>query len=281
LQRQVILEKSEKVKEIRDLVQKFEAIGIADLRKVRAHQLQELRRELKNTAYLRVAKNALVERAISESEDKPNIEMLRENLKGSNLLLFTNLNPFKLALILERSKVKAFAKAGDIATDDVIVPAGNTGQPPGPIISQLGSVGIPTRIESGSVWVNRDTVVARKGDVISESLAPILSKLGIKPVEMGLSLKAVYDDGIVILGEQLRLNLDDHRKSLIEAYTQAFNISLDAAYPVPENISLLIKIASQEAYNLAINASIPSSETIRDLIMKAYFEAMALSSKML
>jgi len=281
LQRQVILEKSEKVKEIKDLVQKFEAIGIADLRKVRAHQLQELRRELKNTAYLRVAKNALVERAISESEDKPNIEMLRGNLKGSNLLLFTNLNPFKLALILERSKVKAFAKAGDIATDDVIVPAGNTGQPPGPIISQLGSVGIPTRIESGSVWVNRDTVVARKGDVISESLAPILSKLGIKPVEMGLSLKAVYDDGIVILGEQLRLNLDDHRKSLIEAYTQAFNISLDAAYPVPENISLLIKIASQEAYNLAINASIPSSETIRDLIMKAYFEAMALSSKML
>jgi len=279
LQRQVILKKSEKVKEIRDLVQKFEAIGIADLRKVRAHQLQELKRELKDTAYLRVAKNALVERAISESKDKPNIERLRENLKGSNLLLFTNLNPFKLALILERSKMKALAKAGDIATDDVIVPAGNTGQPPGPIISQLGSVGIPTRIESGSVWVNRDTVVAKKGDIISESLAPILSKLGIKSVEMGLSLKAIYDDGIVIPEEQLRLNLDDHRRSLIEAYMQAFNLSLNAAYTVHENISLLIKIASQEAYNLAINAGIPSSETIKDLVMKAYLEAMALSFK--
>jgi len=279
LQRQVILEKSEKVKEIRDLVQKFEAVGIADLHKVRAHQLQELKRELKDTAYLRVAKNALVERAISESKDKPNIERLRENLKGSSLLLFTNLNPFKLALILERSKVKAFAKAGDTATDDVIVPAGNTAQPPGPIISQLGSVGIPTRIESGSVWVNRDTVVAKKGDIISESLAPILSKLGIKSVEMRLLLKAIYNDGIVIPEEQLRLNLDDHRRSLIEAYMQAFNLSLNAAYTVPENISLLIKIASQEAYNLAINASIPSSETIEDLVMKAYFEAMALSSK--
>jgi len=279
LQRQVLLKKAEKVKEIRDVIQKYNVIGIASLHKVRASQLQQLRRNLEKIAHLRVIKNELMKRAISESEGKPNLEKLKEHLKGSNLFLFTNLNPFKLVLLLEKSKVKDFAKAGDIATEDVIVPAGNTGLPPGPIISQLGSVGIRTRIESGSVWVNRDTVVARKGEVISESLAPVLSKLGIKSVEMGLLLKVVYDEGLIIPEEELKLNLEEYKQNLSEAYMQAFNLSLNAAYPTRENISMLIQIAAMKAYNLALNASIPTPETIKDLIRKAYLEAAALSSK--
>lgn len=279
MQRQVLLKKAEKVKEIRDVIQKYNVIGIASLHKVRASQLQQLRRNLEKIAHLRVIKNELMKRAISESEGKPNLEKLKEHLKGSNLFLFTNLNPFKLVLLLEKSKVKDFAKAGDIATEDVIVPAGNTGLPPGPIISQLGSVGIRTRIESGSVWVNRDTVVARKGEVISESLAPVLSKLGIKSVEMGLLLKVVYDEGLIIPEEELKLNLEEYKQNLSEAYMQAFNLSLNAAYPTRENISMLIQIAAMKAYNLALNASIPTPETIKDLIRKAYLEAAALSSK--
>lgn len=276
----MVPEKAERVKEIKSLIQKYRAIGIASLNKVRAPQLQELRKKLEETAYLRVIKNALMEKAIGECQGKPNIEKLREHLKGSNLFLFTNLNPFKLAFLLERSKVKDHAKVGDIATEDIIVAAGNTGLPPGPIISQLGSVGILTRIEAGSVWINRDTVVARKGEVISESLAPILSKLGIKPIEMGLSPKVVYDDGFFILGEELGLRLEEYEKDLGEAYAQALNLSLNAAYPMAENISVLIKMTILESYNLAFNASILSPEVMPDLIRKAYAEAVILQSRM-
>jgi len=279
LQRQVILEKAEKVRELRDMVQKYQALGIASLYKVRASQLQELRKKLEGVAQVRVIKNAVVERAVSGFEGKPNIDRLMEHLKGPNLLVFTNLNPFRLALLLERSKVKAFAKAGDVATEDVVVPAGNTGLSPGPIISQLGSVGIPTRIESGSVWVNRDTVVARKGEVISESLAPILSKMGMRAMEMGLSLKAVYDAGAIIPEEELKLDLDGYRQNIAEAYMEAFRLSLNAMFPMVDNISTLVKIAYIEAYNLAINASLPSPDIIGDLLKKAYLKAVALSSK--
>lgn len=279
MQRQVILEKAEKVRELRDMVQKYQALGIASLYKVRASQLQELRKKLEGVAQVRVIKNAVVERAVSGFEGKPNIDRLMEHLKGPNLLVFTNLNPFRLALLLERSKVKAFAKAGDVATEDVVVPAGNTGLSPGPIISQLGSVGIPTRIESGSVWVNRDTVVARKGEVISESLAPILSKMGMRAMEMGLSLKAVYDAGAIIPEEELKLDLDGYRQNIAEAYMEAFRLSLNAMFPMVDNISTLVKIAYIEAYNLAINASLPSPDIIGDLLKKAYLKAVALSSK--
>jgi len=279
LQRQALLTKGEKVREVRDTIQKYQVIGIASLQKVRASQLQELRRRLKHTAHIRVIKNTLVEQAIHQSQERPNVEKLNEYLKGSNLFLFTNLNPFRLALLLEKSKVKDIAKAGDIVTEDVVVPAGNTGIPPGPIISQLGSVGIPTRIESGSVWVNRDTVVARRGEVISETLAPVLSKLGIKAIEMGLSLKVVYDDGTIVPEEDLKLDLEEHRKSIGEAYIQGLTLSLNATYPTAENIAMLVLMASTEAFNLAFNASFLTRDTIADLIRKAYFQALALVAK--
>ena len=279
MQRQSLLQKAEKVEEIKKLLRKYRTIGVADLHKVRASQLQELRKKLKGIANLQVIKNTLMQRAISELKDLPKIKNLTEYLQGSNLFLFTNMNPFKLALILEKSKVKGFAKAGDIASDDIVVPAGNTGVAPGPIISQLSSVGIPTRIESGSVWINQDTVVAKKGEVISQSLAAVLSKLGIKAFEAGLSMKVVYDDGLIIPREKLVIDLEEYSQMISEAHMQAFNLSLSTAYPTAENTTVLLQIATSEAYRLAINANIPTPQTIADLIRKAHLEALALYSK--
>jgi large subunit ribosomal protein L10 len=185
-----------------------------------------------------------------------------------------------LALLLEKSRVKTTAKAKDIASMDVIVPAGNTGLPPGPIISLLGSVGLPTRIETGSVWVNKDTLVAKKGDVIDARLTSVLSKLNIKPVEAGLIMKTAYEDGFIITDEQLHLDLDGFRRSIIEAKANALNLSLNCTYPLPENIQLLIQGAHRRAYNLALNVAIPMSETIGDLLRKASMEALSLGAKL-
>lgn len=279
MQREALLEKSREVEGVKSLLKQYKVIGIANLHKVRAAQLQELKRNLEKDAYLRVIKNTLTDKAVSECEDKPKIEELRKFLEGSNIFLFTHINPFKLASLLERSKVKMIAKAGDTAPQEIIVPAGNTGLPPGPIMSQLNTVGIPTRIEAGSVWISRDTLVAKKGEVISERLAAVLSKLGIKSVEAGLSLKAVYDDGLVMTEDQLRLDLKEFEQSIAEAHAYALNLSLNAGYPTATNVSMLIGTAHQEAYNLALNANVASPELIVDLIRKAYREASMLNSK--
>jgi len=278
--RQTMLVKAEEVEEIKNLIQQYKAVGIASLQKVRSTQLQELRRKLEKNAHFRVVKNTIVKRAIAECKGKPGIENLEEHLGGSNIFLFTNLNPFKLALLLEKSRVKTTAKAGDVSAFDVIVPTGNTGLPPGPIISQFTAVGLPTRIEAGSVWVSRDTLVAKKGDAITARLASVLSKLGIKPVEVGLTMKVVYDEGLILTEEQLRLDLDEFQRNLKEAYAYAFNLSLKAAYPLPENIAFLLQTAHHEAYKLALNAGILTRDTIADLIRKAHTEMLSLSSRL-
>ncbi|MFQ6095286.1 MAG: 50S ribosomal protein L10 [Candidatus Bathyarchaeia archaeon] len=278
MQRQALLEKSRQVEKAKSLIEEYKVIGIASLHKVRASQLQELKRKL-GDVHMRVIKNAVMERAISGCEDKPNLQKLKNFLKGSKIFLFTDINPFKLALLLDKSKVEMFAKAGDIAARDVIVPAGNTGLSPGPIISQLNLVGLPTRIEVGSVWISRDTLVAKKGEVISQRLAAVLSSLGIKSVEGGLSLEVVYDDGLILTGDQLHIDLEEFQRKIRQAYLDTLNLSINAAYPTAENIMMLIQNAHQEAYNLALNASIVTRELIVDLIQKAYTEASILNSK--
>jgi large subunit ribosomal protein L10 len=278
--RQSTLLKADEVKELTSFLSQYNALGIASLQKVRAVQLQKLRKKLEKSAYLRVVKNSLIKRAVSEAKDKVGMENLEEHLTGPNLFLFTNLNPFKLVILLEKSRVNAAARAGDVAAFDVIVPAGNTGLAPGPIISQFTAVGLRTRIESGSVWVSKDTLVVKKGEPISTQLASLLSKLGIKPVEVGLSLKVVYDDGLILTEEDLKVDLDEVRRSVEEAHQYAFNLSLEAAYPLPENISFLLRRGQQEAYSLALNAGIPTKDTIADLIRKANMEMLSLSEKL-
>jgi large subunit ribosomal protein L10 len=273
---QVLEEKSSEVDAIKDILKEYKSIGIASLKKVRASQLQEIKKSMAGKVYLRVLKNTLMKLAIEEMNQE-DLKKLEQYLAGSNVYLFTDLNPFKLALLLERGKVKTTAKSGDIAANDVIVPSGNTGQPPGPIISQLNAVGLPTRIESGSVWVSKDTLVVRKGEEINERLAGVLSKLGIKAVELGISMRAVFDDGLMITGEQLVVDVNATRKSVEQSNQEAFALAMGISYPSKETIKPLLQNAHQKAVALAVNAAIPTKETIGDLIRKANSEMTSLS----
>ncbi len=273
----VLEEKAGEVEEIKKVLQGYKSIGVASLKKVRALQLQELKKSLAGKVYMRVIKNTLIRIAIENLGDE-DLKKLEPYLEGSNVLLFTDLNPFKLALMLERGKVKTTAKSGDIAAMDVVVPTGNTGQPPGPIISQLNSVGLPTRIESGSVWVSKDTLVVRQGEEINERLASVLSKLGIKAVEAGLSMRAVYDEGLIIVEDQLRIDVDGTAKSLQQSQGEAFALALGIVYPSSETIVALLQVAHQKAVALSVGAAVPTKETIADLIRKANAEMQSVTN---
>lgn len=274
---QVLQGKISEVEEIKELLTGYKYIGIASLHKVRAPQLQALKKNLADKVYMRVLKNSLIKFAI-ENLGKDDLKKLEDHLEGSNLFLFTNLNPFKLSILLERGKVKTTAKSGDIAAMDVTIPAGSTGQPPGPIISQLNAVGLPTRIESGSVWVSKDTLVVRKGEVISERLAAVLSKLGVKAVEAGLSMNAVLDEGLIIGGDLLRVDVETTRQNIEQSHNDAYILSITIAYPTTENISALLQTAHKKAFILALNAAVPAKEIIADLIRKANMQMLNLNS---
>jgi len=276
---QVLQQKTKEVEDLTKLISRYKVIGIASLNKIRAAQLQEFKKNLADKVFMRVLKNTLMKLAIENCKERPDLKRLEEHLKGSNVFMFTDVNPFNLALTLEKGKVKTTAKSGDIAAFDVVVPAGNTGQPPGPIISQLNAVGLPTRIESGSVWINKDTLVVKKGEVINERLASMLSKLGIKPVETGLAMTVAFDEGLIIMQDRLKIDVDGTEHEIADAYATAFALSLGTGYPTEDTIAALLVVAHREAYALAIGAVIPTKETIADLVRRANAEMLSLSSR--
>jgi large subunit ribosomal protein L10 len=275
---QVLQEKSTEVDAIKDIFKEYKSVGIASLKKVRASQLQELKKTMRGHVYLRVLKNTLIRIAIEELNQQE-LKKLEEYLEGSNVFLFTDLNPFKLALMLEKGKVKTFAKAGDTAAEDIVVPSSNTGQPPGPVISQLNAVGLPTRIENGSVWVSKDTLVVRRGEPINDRLAGVLSKLGIKSVELGISMRAAYDNGLIITGDQLKVDVAATKKSVESSNQEAFALALEIGYTSKDTIKPLLQRAHQKAVALSVSAAIPTKDTIADIIRKANAEATSLSEK--
>lgn len=270
--------KREMLESVVERLEKYEAVAVADLTGVRAPQIHEFRRKLRGKVEFLVTKNTIFKKAAERlSSKKKGIVKLADSLRGPNLFLFTNMSPFSLSILLNKSKVKVAAKAGDVATSDIIVPAGNTGLPPGPIISEFGKLKIPTRIDSGSIWIASDTLVAKKGDVISAELASLLSRLGIKPVEVGLRLKLAYQDGLVFTEEDLSVDLEKLEGELKLAASHALNLSVNAGYLTRETAPLILAKAHAQAFALAVEAEYPAKETLSSALKLAYSRAMALS----
>lgn len=258
------------------LLNDHKLIGAADLSKVGSGMLQDMRKQLRGQVVVRGIKNTLMRIAMEKAGLEGTEEFLSK-IKGQNIYIFSNGNPFTLANSLHKNKVKVFAKTGDIALEDITISSGNTGLSPGPIISKFGALAIRTRIEAGNIWVVNDTAVAKRGDEISDDLADLLTRLGIRASEMGLEIKAVYEDGVIIPREDLILDIEAYAGQLAAAYSGAFQVALKAAWPTPATIPSLISIAAQNARRVAVEASYLTKETSTELIAKANAQALSLA----
>ena len=279
LARRIQPKKKEALEKMKKIMTEYDIVAAADLHGVRSTQIQEMRKTLRGKAQMLVTKNNLLKKAGQELEPKKKgISKFADSIDGPLAFLFTNMNPFELILFLNKNKVKVPAKGGDIATGDIIISAGNTGLPPGPIISEFGEVKIPTKIESGSIWVSKDTVVAKKGDKISAKLASVLTRLGMKPMEAGLSIVAAYDKGAILGRDSLTLDLDEFRQDISKVFVQALTLACEATYLTPESALPIFRKAWQQAYALAVQSEYATPETIEQIVKTAHAEMLALEN---
>ncbi len=279
LTQQVAVWKKEIFSDLTKLLERYSVVAVADLQKVRSSQIQEIRKKLRGKAEFIVAKNTILRKA-SESiaSKKGNIDKFASELTGSKVLIFTQMNPFELIIFLNKNKVRVPAKGGDIATSEIMVPGGNTGLQPGPVISEFNEAKVQTRIEGGSIFVARDTVVAEKGDVISNKTASLLSKLGMKPMEAGLSLTYAYDNGLVLGPSDLMFDLDQMKNDFASAARSAFGVAVEASIMLPETAPALISKAYRQAVAVSVEAGFLTKKTTELIIQKAFRNMNALSS---
>ncbi|MDH5806449.1 MAG: 50S ribosomal protein L10 [Candidatus Verstraetearchaeota archaeon] len=264
------------VEKLVTLFQNYSIFAIGNLHGMKAKHIQSIRKNFRGLFEVYVAKNTLIKKALEKiPKFNEHIEEISKYLTGQNILIFSNTNPFSLYLLLEKNKIPSEASPGDIATEDIIVPAGNTGLQPGPILSKFSAAKIPTKIQEGSVWIVKDTIVAKKGDVISADLADILKKLGLKPIMVGLKLKMAFD-GTVIPGEVLAIDLEKYKSEIKTAVEYAINLAFNIAYPTKEVLPLLISKAYMEAKAIATISALPIPDILKDSILIAIMQGKRL-----
>ncbi|MCK5506032.1 MAG: 50S ribosomal protein L10 [Thermodesulfovibrionia bacterium] len=271
--------KVEEVSRIEQLVNEYSIVGLAQLNKVPAKALHGLRDSLRGDVVITMSKKKLIKRAF-ENSGKENLIELANQIHGVTALLFTNMNPIKLAQFLESKAVKGPAKPGDIAPVDITVKAGDTKIAPGPIISELNqNLKTPTLIKNGTVHIRTDTVTHHVGDYIDAKQAQLLGRLGLEPMTIKLDFYSAWEAGEIIPSEVLHLNIDEILGNVTLAASEALNIALALGMMTAETVQPLLQkgIRAARAVGLALpDMIIP--ELVDAYVAKAQREASVLQT---
>jgi len=275
---------SEKKREIVDNLKTqllaYPIIGLVKIDNIGARIVQQMRKELRTEATIIMAKNSLMKIAVSEvKKEIKGIENLLDYIVGSCAFLLTKTNPYRLASFMDKNKVPAPAKAGQIAPNDVIIRPMNTGIPPGPVIAELQSLGLKTKIEGGQIRIVEEAIVTKEGDRVNRTVALLLRRLNIDPFEAGLSFVVAFENGVILPGDALIIDFDYYEQNLRWAYNSALNLAVNAGIVTKQSIALIIANANQFAINLSVNSAFITEKTMPMILSTAVQRSMNVAAQ--
>ncbi len=267
------------VEELVDLFTSKKVIGIAEIGGIPAPQMQHMRKNLRETASIRSAKNTLIYRALDAAEKKVNgLSGLRDAVSGQTAIIATDMNPFKLFSMIKATRTMAPAKGGEIAAYDIAVKAGDTAFKPGPVVGELQKAGFPAAIQGGTVVIKNDKVIVPIGEKIPVDVAQMLTRLEIYPVEKGITLHAVYEEGSIFRPDVLDIDIDEFMVKISQASNNSFNLAIESAWVNSLTIKPLLHKAYNHAITIALERNILTKETVKQLISKAHGNMLAIAS---
>lgn len=268
--------KVDSVEKLTSIISESKMIGLVNVEGVGAKQLQGIRDSLRGSAIIKMSRNTLMIRALEKSTKK-GMKDLIEYVSGPVAFVFSDQDPFVLSKFLSENKAAAPAKGGQISPKDIIILAMNTGVAPGPFISELAGLKIPSRVKGGSIHITADTVAVKAGDVISNAMAMMLSRLGIEPMELQLTLIAAYTDGEVLTADSFVIDLKGLFSQVLLGHQYAVNLSVNTGIPTEETMPLIITKASMEAKGLVMTIGFFVPDMVNEFLSKANSEALALA----
>jgi len=272
--------KKKEIDDIKRLCKEYPVIGIINLEGLPTLMLQRIKYAMGDSVKLKITKKSLIKFAFEELKSThKNIEKLNEKLEGIPALLFTKEDPFLIFKKLEKNKASAVAKPGQKAPNDLGVEAGETPFTPGPMIGELGMLGLKTEVKNGKIHLKNGKVLVKDGEVISEQVASLLAKLGVEPMRIGFNLLLTYQNGEILEKAVLNISEEEYIDNIKKAYSEAFALAAQVGIITSETIKPLVMKAQRESIALSESADIMTSENIGRTFAKAETAASALNAK--
>tara|TARA_B100000767_G_scaffold150107_1_gene141362 strand:- start:2194 stop:3213 length:1020 start_codon:yes stop_codon:yes gene_type:complete len=277
----VVSWKKDTVSDLVALLKSGDTIAVIDIHGVPAGAMIGMRTTLRDNMKIQVAKKQLMRLAWEQAgNDSENLETLFQGVIQPALVSSSSMNSFELFSELKKTEAGRAAKPGDIAPHEIVVEKMDTGMPPGPIVGDLNSVGIPAKIMGGSVQIQKRTVILKEGDVFEGEMGMMLSKIGINPIVTGLRLCGTLEGGTVFAPTTLDLDLEQFESDLISYAAGAYNLACNITWFTSQTMPALIAKASGEALAVALEAAVATADTIPHLIGRANMSAMGVAGSL-
>ena len=277
----VVSWKKDTVKDLVELLKSGDTIAVIDIHGVPAGAMLGMRASLRTEMNIQVAKKRLMTIAWERAGFKDsNLDELFQGAIQPALVSSSSLNSFEMFTELKKTEAGRAAKEGDVAPHQIVVEKMDTGMPPGPIVGELNSVGIPAKIIGGSVQIQKRTVVLEEGEVFEGDMGMMLSKIGINPIVTGLRLCGTLEGGTLFAPSTLDIDYEQFETDLISYAAGAFNLACNITWFTSQTMPTILAKASREAMAVALEAAIATADTMPHLVGRAHSGALAVAGQL-
>jgi large subunit ribosomal protein L10 len=277
----VVSWKKDTVQDLVDLLKGGDTVAVIDIHGVPAGAMLGMRATLRSDMKIQVAKKRLMAIAWERAGFKDsNLDELFQGAIQPALVSSANLNSFQLFTELKKTEAGRAGKEGDVAPHQIVVEKMDTGMPPGPIVGELNSVGIPAKIMGGSVQIQKRTVILEEGDVFTGDMGMMLSKIGINPIVTGLRLCGALEGGTVFAPSTLDIDYEQFETDLISYAAGAFNLACNITWFTSQTMPTILAKASREAMAVALEAAVATADTMPHLVSRAHNSALGVAGQL-
>lgn len=218
------------------LFSKYPKIIIIKADNVGSSQIQKCRKALEKSSILIMGKNTIIKKVLKkEIEKNPNLEELYDYTVGNIGLIFTREDLQEIKQILKNNKIPAPARVGQIAQNDVTIPAGPTEIPPEGT-SFFQALNIATKIQRGQIEIQDPIKLIEKGKVVGESESALLKKLNIVPFSFELEIQLIFDSEVCYKPSVLDINACNLKISMSKILSDLNFIGFSISYPTSLSI---------------------------------------------
>merc|ERR1712131_47502 len=198
-----------------------------DLSKVLSTQFKNIKSELPKDVKFLFAKNKIMIKALQELNKNGKYDKTIEQIKNNVIVAFyeDKSSAEKIYQVCNKYRRNANARFGDVANEDVIIPAGPTGLPPTKI-NVFHAAHMNTVIVKGKIEIAVEHKLVGSGEIVGISEANLLTMLNILPFNYGLSLLKIFESGEVFDKSVLAVTDEIVQNSIKEAISLIACVSL-------------------------------------------------------
>jgi large subunit ribosomal protein LP0 len=251
---------------VQNLFRTYRKIFVVNVDNVSSSQMHQIRAALRSKAVVLMGKNTLVRKSMRDVyADVPEAEYLAPYVRGNIGLVFTNADLKEVRDTVVSNRVKAAAKVGLVAQDDISIPAGNTGMDPNKT-SFFQALGITTKVVKGAIEIVSEQVVVKSGQKVGASEAALLNMLNLQPFSFGMSVEMVYDNGSIYEPAMLDITNDVVKGFVRSAINNVAALSLHMGIPTMASTPHLMVNAIKNVLAVGLaeeSISFPALDEIR------------------